>query len=122
MVGPRWERELCNGKIRWIANACRTHLGPLAGEGLVDLRVVEERASCWMGHAFVWPTVEHRWDDLRSVTVRPGRVKHVGWWKAEKAMRAMEDLLHGRPEADGLTLRVEPRATTLPAGRPEWKV
>lgn len=108
VVGPTWQKELHNGKLRWIANGCSTPMGVLAGAGVVDLRVVEVRPSCWMGQAFAWPNSKHRWDELKTVTVLPSRVKHVGWWKPEPAMKAMEDLLHDRPEAESLHVRVEP--------------
>lgn len=121
VTGPVWKRERVNGRIRWCANQCRTHLGPLRGEGVVDMRVVEVRANCWMGQAFVWPTVEHRWDELRTVTVLPSKVKHAGWWEPEKAKQAMDDLLHGRPEAEELHVRIEPPGYHNAGGPPDLR-
>ena len=106
VVGPVWRYASVRGAGRWIADRCRTHIGPLASAGgcWCNLRVMETRVSCWTGAAFVWPTAVMQWvDAMRTVvTVRPSSAEHASWRTAQAAKAAMEDLLYGRPAADGL--------------------
>ena len=111
VVGPVWAGVVVGGRLGWRAEGCRTHMGLLAGGGGCALRVTEVRSSCWVGYAFVWPSSERPWADVRALTVRPSAHRDTGWWTAEEAMAAMDDLLYGRPEAAGLHVRVEPSGT-----------
>ena len=121
VIGPQWSREPSRrNKDRWVANGCRTPIGPLVG-AVCDLRVEQVRANCYMGQAFLWPTAEQAWDQTAVVTVLPSKVEHCGWWTADDAKTAMTDLLYDRPGTEHFNIRIEPRSDSLPAGRPEWK-
>ena len=116
VVGPRWCREPYGGnKDRWVANGCRTHMGPLSG-ATCDLRVEQVRANCYLGQAFVWPADDRAWDEITVVTILPSRVKHSGWWSADDAKTAMTDLLYDKPYTERFHIRVEPREGASPAG------